>query len=53
MPGAAGVEAANGAIIRLAPGAAEIVAAVPCGRLGLDGKALVRLEGDLLRHRHR
>jgi ribonuclease J len=26
---------------------------VPCGRIGLDGKALVRLEGDLLRHRHR
>ena len=47
------LEAANGAIIRLAPGAAEIVAAVPCGRIGLDGKALVRLEGDLLRHRHR
>ncbi len=47
------VEAANGAMIRLAPGPAEIVAAVPCGRLGLDGKALVRLEGDLLRHRHR
>jgi len=47
------LEAANGAVIRLAPGPAEIVAAVPCGRLGLDGKALVRLEGDLLRHRHR
>jgi ribonuclease J len=47
------LEAANGAMIRLAPGPAEIVAAVPCGRLGLDGKALVRLEGDLLRHRHR
>jgi ribonuclease J len=47
------LEAANGAMIRLAPGAPEIVAAVPCGRLGLDGKALVRLEGDLLRHRHR
>jgi ribonuclease J len=47
------LEAANGAMIRLAPGPAEIVAAVPCGRLGLDGKALVRLEGDILRHRHR
>jgi ribonuclease J len=47
------LEAANGAMIRLAPGPAEIVAAVPSGRLGLDGKALVRLEGDMLRHRHR
>ena len=26
---------------------------MPCGRIGLDGKALVRLEGDLMRHRHR
>jgi ribonuclease J len=47
------LEAANGAMIRLAPGPAAIVAAVPSGRLGLDGKALVRLEGDILRHRHR
>src|SRR4029453_5989924 len=47
------LEAANGAVTRLAPGPGAIVAAVPCGRLGLDGKALVRLEGDLLRHRHR
>ena len=47
------LEAANGAIIRLAPGPAEIVAAVPSGRLGLDGKALVRLDGDMIRHRHR
>jgi ribonuclease J len=47
------LEAANGAIIRLAPGPAEIVAAVPAGRVGLDGKALLRLDGDMIRHRHR
>ncbi len=47
------LEAANGAIIRLAPGPAEIIAAVPSGRLGLDGKALLRLDGDMIRHRHR
>jgi ribonuclease J len=47
------LEAANGAVIRLAPGPAEIIAAVPSGRLGLDGKALLRLDGDMIRHRHR
>ena len=31
--------AENGDVIRLAPGPAEIVAEVPSGRLGLDGKA--------------
>jgi ribonuclease J len=47
------LEAANGAIIRLAPGPAEIIAAVPSGRLGLDGKALLRMDSDMIRHRHR
>ena len=47
------LEAANGALIRLAPGPAEIVAQVPSGRLGLDGKSLMRLDGDMIRHRHR
>ncbi len=47
------VEAANGTIIRLAPGPAEIVAEVASGRLGLDGKSLMRLDGDTIRHRHR
>jgi ribonuclease J len=47
------LEAANGAIIRLAPGLADIVAAVPAGRVGLDGKALLRLDTDMIRHRHR
>jgi ribonuclease J len=47
------VEAANGAVIRLAPGPAEIVARVHCGRWGLDGKALVPMTSDVVRHRHR
>jgi len=47
------IEAANGAVIRLAPGNAEIVSQVPVGRLGLDGRTLIRLDGDTLRHRHR
>lgn len=47
------VEAANGAIIRLAPGPAEIVARVTHGRWGLDGKALVPMTSEVVRHRHR
>lgn len=47
------VEAANGAIIRLAPGPAEIVARVANGRLGLDGKTLVPMTSEVVRHRHR
>jgi len=47
------VEAANGTIIRLAPGAAEVVGQVTAGRVGLDGSSLVRLDGDTVRHRHR
>jgi ribonuclease J len=47
------VEAANGTVIRLAPGPAEIVARVPHGRLGLDGKVLVPMTSEVIRHRHR
>ena len=47
------VEAANGAIIRLAPGPAEVVARVNHGRLGLDGKVLVPMTSEVVRHRHR
>jgi ribonuclease J len=47
------VEAANGTIIRLAPGTAEVVGQVTAGRVGLDGSSLVRLDGDTIRHRHR
>jgi ribonuclease J len=51
VPQAVGAE--NGAIIRLAPGPAEIIARVTSGRLGLDGKALVQMNSEVVRHRHR
>jgi ribonuclease J len=44
---------ANGQIIRLGPGLHEIVAEVPNGRLGLDGKALRRLNHEVTRDRHK
>jgi ribonuclease J len=47
------LEAANGRIIRLAPGPAEILDHVPFGRLGLDGNALVPMDSEAVRHRHR
>ncbi|HVI92046.1 MAG TPA: ribonuclease J [Dongiaceae bacterium] len=47
------LEAANGRLIRLAPGPAEILDHVPFGRLGLDGNALVPMDSDAVRHRHR
>lgn len=43
----------NGALIRLAPGPAAKIGEVPAGRLGLDGTALIRLDGETLRRRHR
>ncbi|HVO03452.1 MAG TPA: ribonuclease J [Candidatus Cybelea sp.] len=43
----------NGAMLRLAPGPAEIVARVPSGRLALDGKMLVPMTSEVIRHRHR
>lgn len=43
----------NGTLIRLAPGPAEIIARVPAGRLALDGKMLVPVDSDAIRHRHR
>ncbi len=52
-----GVETAivneNGGMVRLAPGPAEIIATVPSGRLGLDGKRPVPLNGELVRGRMR
>jgi ribonuclease J len=51
VPQAVGGE--NGAMIRLAPSPAEIVARVPSGRLGLDGKSLVPMTSEVVRHRHR
>lgn len=47
------LEAANGRLIRLAPGPAEILDQVPVGRLGLDGNALVPMDSEAVRHRHR
>ncbi|WP_119458618.1 ribonuclease J [Rhodospirillaceae bacterium SYSU D60014] len=47
------VVAPNGSVVRLAPGAAEIIDEAPVGRLGLDGKALVSLGGSVLRSRQR
>lgn len=43
----------NGSMVRLAPGPAEVVDNVPSGRLGLDGKVLIRLDGAVMRTRHR
>ncbi|MBM3486807.1 MAG: ribonuclease J [Alphaproteobacteria bacterium] len=43
----------NGAILRLAPGAPEIVGHVETGRLALDGKRLVPVGGGMMRDRHR
>jgi len=43
----------NGALIRLAPGPAQIVDHVPSGRLALDGYRLVPLDDPALRARRR
>jgi ribonuclease J len=43
----------NGDIVRLAPGPAAIVDQAPTGRLGLDGKVLIPLDGTVMRARHR
>jgi ribonuclease J len=43
----------NGDVVRLAPGPAAVVDSAPAGRLGLDGKNLVRLDGTVMRTRHR
>jgi len=45
--------AENGTMIRLAPGPGEIVGQEVSGRLGLDGKMLVPLEGASLKVRQR
>ncbi|MGE0120676.1 MAG: ribonuclease J [Dongiaceae bacterium] len=43
----------NGDLIRLAPGRAEVTDRVAAGRLGLDGKAIIPLDGMVMRTRHR
>jgi ribonuclease J len=43
----------NGAVLRLAPGRPEVIGHVQSGRLAVDGKRLVRLDGNVIRARHR
>jgi ribonuclease J len=47
------VMAENGSVIRLHPGPAEIVDEVVSGRLAIDGKRLIPVDGDVLRARRR
>jgi len=43
----------NGAVVRLAPGPAQVVGRVPSGRLAVDGNELVPLDGPMMKRRHR
>ncbi|MCW8951750.1 MAG: ribonuclease J, partial [Rhodospirillales bacterium] len=43
----------DGSLIRLAPGEARRIDTVPTGRLSMEGKRLVRLDGSLVRGRKR
>ncbi|MEM7444910.1 MAG: ribonuclease J [Pseudomonadota bacterium] len=43
----------DGAMVRLSPGAVEVVDHVAADRLGYDGGRLINLTGDTLRTRHR
>jgi len=43
----------DGTMIRLAPGEPDIAGYVPAGRLALDGKRVIDLQGDTMRARHR
>lgn len=47
------IVAPNGTLVRLAPGAAEIIDHVPAGRLARDGDGLVPLDGNSLRERRK
>jgi ribonuclease J len=47
------VVAPNGALVRLAPGPAEVIDHVPAGRLARDGDGLVPLDGETLRERRK
>ena len=47
------IVAANGALVRLAPGPAEIIDQVPSGRLALDGTRLIPANSQILRARQR
>lgn len=45
--------AENGAVVRLAPGPAEIVGHAPVGRIAIDGTRFVPAEGEVLKMRRR
>jgi len=45
------VMAQNGSLLRLSPGPAEIIDDVVSGRLAIDGKRLIPVDGDVLRAR--
>ena len=47
------VVAENGSMVRLGPGPAAIVERVSSGRLVLDGKRLIRVDGEAMRGRKR
>jgi ribonuclease J len=47
------VEVENGCVLRLAPGPAEVVDHVACGRLALDGNVLLPVDGAVMRARRR
>jgi ribonuclease J len=48
-----GLAVSNGALIQLRPSGAEILEHVHVGRIGLDGKALLPLDSEVMRVRHR
>lgn len=47
------LELSDGALLRLAPGPAEVIDQVPTGRLCLDGPRLVPTDSEILRNRRR
>ena len=47
------VVAENGAVLRLHPGPAEIIGYATAGRFAVDGKRMLRLDGDAMRTRRR
>lgn len=48
-----GIMAENGSMLRLAPGPVEIVDEVVSGRMAIDGKRLIPVDGDVIRARRR
>ena len=47
------IVAENGTVVRLHPGPAEIVGHTTAGRFAVDGKRILRLDGEVLRTRRR